>query len=397
MRVLMLHNRYQIAGGEDVSTETQVELLRSAGHEVVLVEESNDRIETLGPIRTATRTLWSRESYHRIEEILKGEQFDVMHVQNFFPLLSPSVYYAANRHDLPVVQSLRNFRLLCPEGSLHRDGRTCTDCVGRRVAWPGLQHACYRGSRAGTSVVAAMSSVHRVTGTWRNRVALYVTPSQFAADMYIGAGWSPRLFEVIPNYVHPDPGVGPGTGGYALAVGRLESAKGTDVLLDAWRREDLKYPLKFAGDGPMRPLVETAAAESPYIEYLGVVPSDQVSALMGEATFVVVPSTSTETFGRVAAEAMAKGTPAVVSDLGGLREIVDDGLNGWRVPPGDAGALGIRARWMIEHPLEVDEMRRASRASFLDRFSGTRALDRWLSAYRKVSGANDPNRGSPAT
>lgn len=385
MRVLMLHNRYQIAGGEDVSTDTQVELLRSAGHDVVLIEESNDRVETLGPIRTATRTVWSRESYHRIDDILERERFDVMHVQNFFPLLSPSVYYAAKQHALPVVQSLRNFRLLCPQGSLHREGRTCTDCVGRRVAWPGLQHACYRDSRAGTSVVAAMSSVHRATGTWRNRVALYVTPSQFAADMYIGAGWSPGLFEVIPNYVHPDPGQGSGKGGYALAVGRLESAKGTDVLLDAWRRLGINYPLKFAGDGPMRSLVETAAAEYPGIEYLGVVPRGQASTLMGEATFVIVPSTSTETFGRVAAEAMAKGTPAVVSDLGGLREIVDDGHTGWRVRAGDVSALGSKAQWMIEHPAEVAGMRQASRRSFLERFSAPRALDSWLSAYRRVS------------
>lgn len=386
----MLHNRYQIAGGEDVSTETQVDLLRSAGHVVEFVEESNDRIDILGPIRTATRTLWSRESYHRVDDILERESFDVMHVQNFFPLLSPSVYYAAKRHDVPVVQSLRNFRLLCPEGSLHRDGRTCTDCVGRRIAWPGVRHACYRDSRAGTTVVAAMSSVHRVKGTWQNRVALYVTPSQFAADMYVGAGWDPRLIEVIPNYVSPDPGPGSGRGGYALTVGRLESAKGTDVLLEAWRRGGIRFPLKFAGDGPMRPLVESAAAENPDIEYLGVVPSEHVSSLMGEATFVVVPSTSTETFGRVAAEAMAKGTPAVVSDLGGLREIIDDGHSGWRVRTGDVDALGSAVQWMIDHPSEVAEMRQAARTSFLERFSGPQALERWLSAYQKVIAARTP-------
>ncbi|MDX2466407.1 MAG: hypothetical protein QNL12_03765, partial [Acidimicrobiia bacterium] len=138
MRILMLHNRYKIPGGEDVSTHMQVDLLRSNGHDVELVEESNDRVDSLGPMRTAVRTFWSTESHRRVSHLLGGGHFDLMHVQNFFPLLSPSVYYAARKYRVPVLQSLRNFRLVCPEGMLFRDGQVCMDCVGRRVAWPAI-------------------------------------------------------------------------------------------------------------------------------------------------------------------------------------------------------------------------------------------------------------------
>jgi glycosyltransferase involved in cell wall biosynthesis len=384
MRILMLHNRYQIPGGEDVSTRMQVDLLRSDGHSVELVEESNERIETLGVMRTAARTIWSRESYARIDRLLEEDRFDVMHVQNFFPLLSPSVYYAARKHQVPVLQSLRNFRLVCPEGTLYRDGRICTDCLGHRIAWPGIQHACYRDSRAGTSVVAAMSSVHRAAGTWKDAVALYVTPSEFTTDMFIQAGWDPELFVSIPNFVHPDPGLGSGQGGFALFVGRLDPAKGVDTLLNAWQQGGVSYPLKIVGDGELRSVVERAAAEHPAITYVGAMPPHETSLLMGDATMVIVPTVGTETFGRVVAEAFAKGTPAVVSDVGGLPGIVDDDHTGFVVRPGDIHQLADRVAWMFEHPVEVSAMRIHAREAFVDRFSGDRALQRWLSAYQRI-------------
>jgi len=380
----MLHNRYKIPGGEDVSTDMQVDLLRSNGHEVKLVEESNERVDILGAARSAARSIWSPESYERVNALLGAGRFDVMHVQNFFPLFSPSVYYAASRHGVPVVQSLRNFRLICPEGMLHRDGGLCTDCVGRRFAFPGVRHACYRGSRAGTSVVASMSAAHRVAGTWRDRVSLFVTPSRYAAQMYERGGWAAESIATIPNFVHPDPGPGSGNGGYALFAGRLAPSKGVETLIEAWRSSGLNYPLKIVGDGALRPIVEQAALQNSSITYVGQVPSEEVYDLMGDASFVVVPTVGVETFGRVAAEALAKGTPALVSDLGGLAEIVDDRGTGLRFAPGDAQHLADRVKWMVEHPNEVSAMRVKARLVFRDRFSSRQAIRSWITAYQTV-------------
>jgi glycosyltransferase involved in cell wall biosynthesis len=215
-------------------------------------------------------------------------------------------------------------------------------------------------------------------------VALYVTPSDFTTEMYMRGGWDPGLLTTIPNFVHPDPGPGSGAGGFALFVGRLAPPKGLEILLRAWRDFGVGYPLKIVGDGPLRPLVEDAEVHNPLITYLGPVPPAEALELMGDATFVIVPTVGAETFGRVAAEAFAKGTPALVSDLGGLSEIVDDGVTGWRVTPGDAVHLADRVAWMIEHPEDVAVMRGRVRSVFLEKYSSERAIGQWIAAYGRA-------------
>src|SRR4051812_11316665 len=128
MKILMLHNRYLVPGGEDQSSAAEVALLRQYGHEVELLEEDNQRVKQLGSARTALRTLWSRKSYARVHHKLRSGSFDVMHVQNFFPLWSPSIYYAASRSRVPVIQTLHNYRLMCVNSLLFRDQRVCEDC-----------------------------------------------------------------------------------------------------------------------------------------------------------------------------------------------------------------------------------------------------------------------------
>jgi glycosyltransferase involved in cell wall biosynthesis len=380
----MVHNRYKAAGGEDASTDAQVSLLRDAGHQVVLLGDSNERIDELGKLRTAARSLWSEEARRRVSALLHYGRFDLMHVQNPFPLFSPSIYYAAHKHDVPVVQSLRNFRVLCPEGMLYRDGGVCFDCVGRRLALPGVLNKCYRDSAAGTAVVALMSSGHRALGTWTNRVDKYVAPSAHTRDVYVRAGWDPERIDVIHNFVHPDPGPGTGGGGFAIYAGRLFPPKGVETLIDAWDRGGFGFPLKIVGEGPLKHFVRKAAARNPQIEFLGEVSPEEVSELVGEALFSVVPTRGIETFGRVAAESLAKGTPTIAADHGGLAEIITDGKTGVLFPPGDVVALVVAIESMISNPDRIQKMRRAAREDFLDRFVGEQVLDEWLDLYHRV-------------
>lgn len=388
LRILMLHNRYLTPGGEDVSTESTVDLLRRNGHTVELLEEDNERVADLGRMRTAGRSIWSVEAHRQIESALSGGNFDVMHVQNFFPLFSPSVYYAASRAGVPVVQSLRNFRLLCPEGMLHRDDAMCTDCVGRRFAWPAIQHSCYRDSKLGSASVAMMSATHRVAGTWRRKVTKYVTPSEYTKGVFVGAGWDRDLIEAIPNFVYPDPGAGNGAGGFALYLGRLDPAKGIDTLLETWAGDGVDYPLRIAGDGSLRDRVVAAAAANPNIDYLGQVGRKPLAELVGQASFIVVPTTGIETFGRVVAEAMAKGTPAIAADQGGLSELVVDGVTGVLVPPGNAAALGEQSRQLAADGSRLLEMREAARRRYLERYTGERVLADWERVYTDAMARN---------
>jgi glycosyltransferase involved in cell wall biosynthesis len=379
----MIHNRYRIVGGEDVSTDAQVGLLRSAGHEVVLLEDSNERVDELGLLRTAASAIWSGTKRRAVGEVLAGSRFDVVHVQNFFPLFSPSVYYVAHDHEVPVVQSLRNFRMLCPEGMLHRNGEVCTDCVGKTVAWPGIRHRCYRNSARGSAVVAAMSTGHRWAGTWSRRVARYVAPSDYTRDVYTEAGWDPDKIEVIPNFVHPDPPVRSGSGGYALFVGRLARVKGVDTLLEAWTTGCADTPLHIVGDGPMRAEVEAAANSHSHISYLGTLSQSRLVEVLGDAEFVVVPTRGVESFGRVVVEAMATGTPAIVADHGGLRETTANSGAGLRFLPGDVAALVASVRKLRDGG-DLRTMRIAARRHFEERFSGAVVLQRWVDLYREA-------------
>ena len=128
MKVLMLHNRYLVSGGEDHATAADVALLREHGQQVALLEQDNSAIAELGRTRTAIGTLWSSRSRVRVEKELHAGDYDILHVQNFFPLWSPSVYYAASRCRVPVVQTLHNYRLFCINSFLFRDNHVCEDC-----------------------------------------------------------------------------------------------------------------------------------------------------------------------------------------------------------------------------------------------------------------------------
>lgn len=382
MNILIVHNRYQIPGGEDVSTTQQVALLRSGGHTVDLFEDSNDRIEVIGRARTAIRSVWSTEAHAEVTRRLTEGQFDVMHVQNLFPLHSPSVLYAAHALGVPTVMSLRNFRLVCPQGMLFRGGGICMECIGRPIAWPAIKYRCYRDSAAGSAVVATMTAGHRVAGTWRDAVDLFVAPSEFAAAVFIADGWDPDHIEVAPNFVHPDPGPGTGDGDYVLFAGRLTPEKGVRLILEAWRRELSHIPLRIVGGGAERNAVVAAAEDIDSIEYLGYRSTDEVSDLMAGARFVICPTVGVETFGRVALEAHARGTPVVASNMGGLAEIVERGHTGLLFEVGDHDSFVEAVTELWDAPATTRSMRAPARDRYLSHFASARSLDRWERLYR---------------
>src|SRR5918992_159111 len=226
MRVLLVHCRYQIRGGEDECVEFERRLLTDAGVEVDLYEDDNRRVEEIGRLRAATDTVWSRRSRRAIRERLRAKSYDVVHVHNFFPLISPAVHHAAQAEGCAVVQTLHNYRLLCPNGIFFRDGHVCEDCLGRSVAWPAVAHACYRGSRPASAAIVAMLAGHRLLGTWRSKVDAFIALNEFGRRKFIEGGLPAERIVVKPNFVTPDPGVGDGKGGFALFVGRLTPEKG---------------------------------------------------------------------------------------------------------------------------------------------------------------------------
>lgn len=368
MKILVVHNYYQQTGGEDLVVADESRLLESRGHQVVRYTAHNDEVEALSRLTLVRQTIWNHRSYRELRRVIVKERPDVVHVHNTLPLLSPSVYYAADAERVPVVQTLHNYRLMCPAALCFRNGRLCTDCVGKTVAWPAVRHACYRGSHGATAAVVSMLSVHRAMGTWK-RPRVYIALTDLARRMFIDAGLPADKLTVKPNFVDPDPGAGTGAGGYAVFVGRLSAEKGLETLLDAWRAIGRQVPLLVVGDGPLAPQVAAATNRIAGLTWLGKRTPPEILALLRDAMCLVFPSECYETFGRVIVEAFATATPVVAAGHGAAAELVADGVTGLHFRPGDARDLAAKVTYLAAQPPLRARMGRAARDDFESRFT----------------------------
>ncbi|HET9011445.1 MAG TPA: glycosyltransferase [Gemmatimonadaceae bacterium] len=402
MKVLLVHNEYQQLGGEDQVFDDDGRLLEEHGHVVSRYTVHNDTIRGMTRLQLARTTVWSTHAYRALRDLVRRERPDVAHFHNTLPLVSPAGYYAVRGEGVPVVQTLHNYRLLCPNALLFRDGHPCEECVGKAVPWPAVQHACYRQSTAATAAVATMLTLHRAAGTWRRRVDLYATPSEFTRRKFIEGGLRAEHVVVKHNVLHPDPGVGPGDGGYVAFVGRLVKEKGVLTMLAAWERWALgdALPLVIVGDGPLAPDVARAAERIPGVSWMGRRPSAEVQAVLARARCLLLPSEWYETFGRVVAEAFAAGTPAVVSSGGAHSELVEHGRTGLVFRPGDADDLARRLREELQHAQGFGRMRAAARAEYVAKFGGAANVRTLLDIYTRAiarHAADTPRRWRTST
>jgi glycosyltransferase involved in cell wall biosynthesis len=386
MKVLQLHTRYRAAGGEDRVVEAEAELLRAAGHEVQQLVADNPE----APFPTAAallRSPWNLAWRREVERVVDRFEPDVAHLHNTWFALSPSVVEGLGSRGVPTVMTVHNYRLMCLNGMLLRDGRPCEDCLGRSV-WPGLRHRCYRGSAIASAAAAATTTFNRRRDTWGRGVALFLTPTRFVRDRMLAAGLPADRIRVKPHFV-PDPGPRPGHPSQSrtvLHVGRLSADKGTPALLDAWSAlGDTGLELVCIGDGPLRD--ELARRRVPGVRFLGPVPSAEVRAWMLQARVLVTSSVWYETFGLVVAEAMAAGLPVIVPAGGALAEVAADGA---AVEPETAGvggsavdAMARSLRRAVEDEV-VDRAGRRGRARFSAEFSEAVGLGRLTDAYRSV-------------
>lgn len=361
MVVLTVHNKYQIRGGEDASHEAKVQMLRAAGHNVHDVPFDNASIRSAS--KAAVEALWNTTAYDKIAGLIASLQPDVLDVDNFFPLASPSIYYAASRCGIPVIQTLHNYRLLCPGSTLFRSGRVCEDCLGSRVPWRGAVHACYRESVLATGAVAAMLTVHNLLGTWRKRVSLFVALTEFCRQKFIEGGLPAERIVVKPNFLQTDLGPGPGDENYVLYAGRLTEEKGIPSLLQAWKAVR-GGTLVIIGDGPLAPEVKRAAQANESIKFLGSLPANEARDLMGRARVLVFPSVWYECLPMVIIESFCRGTPIIANRLGSMESLIRHGENGWLVDPANPASLADALSAVFATPERPASMRASARAAF---------------------------------
>lgn len=382
-RVLVVHNGYQQAGGEDAVVEAETSLLRERGHAVLELRRHNDELKEIGALSALQQTLWSRRSYADVATALREYRPDVVHVHNTFPLVSPSMYWACASAGVPVVQTLHNFRLACPQAMFLRDGKSCESCLSR-LPLPAVRHRCYRGSRAQSAAVAAMLSVHRGLGTWRRKVTRYIALNEFCREKFRAAGLPPARLTLKPNFVDAAACThGPRSG--FLFVGRMSEEKGIATLAHAWREPELPR-LTGIGDGPQVALLQGV----PGVTLLGTQPAAVVRSHMERAMALVLPSVCYESMPRTLVEAFAAGLPVIASRAGPLAELVDEGQTGLLFAPGDVDGLRRCVAWAAAHPDEMATMGQRARSVYEERYTADRN-------YGLLSGIYDEARREAAT
>lgn len=384
MKVVLCHNFYQQAGGEDLSFAQEARLLESKGHEVIRFTRHNDSIKQMGAINAAVKTIWSTEAYRDLRKLLRSEKPDLIHCTNTFPLISPSAYYAARKEGIAVVQSLRNYRMFCAGAYFMRDGKICESCLGKRFALPAIVNKCYRGSRAGSTVLASMIAIHRSIGTWSKAVDRYFALTNFSREKFIEGGLPANKIDIKPNFLFDDPGPGNGSGGYAIFVGRLSDEKGVALLLNVWPQLQSPPLLKVVGEGPLQDMVKDASkAEPSKVQWCGQLDQSEVLRLVGDATCLIQPSLWYEGFPRTILESFAKGTPVIASKLGSMEEIVEEGACGHLFEPNEV-ALRETIEKFLSSATQHPEMRLNARRRFLDRYSASTNYEILMSIYSRA-------------
>jgi glycosyltransferase involved in cell wall biosynthesis len=385
MVILSVHNFYQQPGGEDEVFRQEAQLLEEHGHQVVRYQAHNNHVAGKTSVELLATTIFNTHAYRQVRDLIKKNRVSLVHVHNTFPLLSPGVYYAALQERVPVVQTLHNYRLLCPAAVLFRSNKVCERCLETRSLWPAIRHGCYRGTAASTAT-AAMLTIHRALETYKKRVNTYIALSEFERSKYIQGGFPPEKIVVKPNFISPDPGKGAGTGKYCMFVGRLTHEKGILTALEAWQRYCSAFDLEVAGNGDLAPQVASAAAQTSKIRWLGRMQKAELYQRMRNAAALIVPSTWYEPFGVVVAEAFAMGVPVIASKIGALTTLVDHGRTGLHFEPGNPADLAAQVEWLSHHPQEFQSMRDAARTEFETCYTGERNYDLLMDIYAKVLG-----------
>jgi len=381
-RVLIAHAQYRQRGGEDIVAEQEAALLEEHGHSVLRFTRDNRDIEEGKRFKTAMKTIWSRDTVDGVTKMIGEFQPDIVHVHNTFPSISPSLYWAAARAGAPIVQTLHNFRLLCPQAMLLRNGSVCENCVGH-VPWQAVVHRCYHQSLAQSAVVAGMLTMHRSLGTYRRKISRYIALNEFCRRKFIEGGLPANRISVKPNFAALPPPDPKAKRNGALFVGRLSQEKGIDLLLAALRLlpRDIAMPeVRVIGEGPEFERVKG----HPRTNMLGWLQQPQLFDAMRESAYLILPSVWYENSPRTLIEAFGSGLPVIASRLGALAELVDHGRTGLLFDPQSPADLAQTICWAEAHPEAMRAMGSHARREFEARYTPDRNYSRLIGIYRQA-------------
>ncbi len=327
--VLIVHNHYRIPGGEDTVAKNEAELLIKHGHRVIRYERDNG--EDRSKISLFLNMFFSFRTYRDIRRLIRNEKIDVVHVHNTLFMISPSVYYAAVAEGVPVVQTMHNFRLLCPAATFFRNGRVCEECI-KHGSGCALNGKCYRNSLLQTAAVLLMNKLHLMSGIYKK--VHFICLTKFNKDKLLLLNRRKKLIDPRKIYIKPnftgkaDIDKDKKTGDYYLVLGRIERLKGSSLIAKAFAKNGRR--IIFAGNGEQKDALMQYIGRRGIdnIECAGQLGHEEAMELLAGAKALIVAPQWYETFGMGVIEAFSLGVPVIASDLGNPGSLVSDGING---------------------------------------------------------------------
>lgn len=378
MRIIVSHNKYKFYGGEDSVVEEEIELLKSKGHQVLFFLKSNLEIDKQSIIKSALQAIWSNETTRRVDRLIRDFEPDIIHSHNTFPLISPSLYWIADKHNIPIVQTLHNFRLLCLKAMFLRENMICEKCLDKSI-WYGVLKKCYRTSFPQSFILAMTLMIHRFIGTYKSKVTTFIALNHFCREKFLQAGIKAEKIKVKPNFVDVRSTFNHSKRFGGLFVGRLSAEKGIQTL-----RNSLEMlgglNITIVGTGPEEHFFDGCRQ----VVLRGQLNRSDVYGEMTKAKYLIVPSLWYENFPRTIVEAFAHGLPVIASRIGALAEIVDDGKTGLLFEAGSEKALAERIRWAEEHPEEMEMIGRKARFVYEKSYGSEGNYESLMSIYKKA-------------
>ncbi len=380
MKILQINKFFYIKGGSDTYFFSLSDLLSQNGHEVAFFSMKDpknrsssfseyfvDNIdfskrEGLKEFKKAAHSFYSLEAKRKLEKLIKKYRPDIAHLHNIAHHLSPSILSVLKKHNIPIVQTLHDYQLICPNYKLYTEGEVCERCKKYKY-FETVIHKCLQDAYLPSAFEALEMYFHKSLQIYENMIDYYVSPSEFLAEKLVAWGHDKRKIAVINNFINSK-NFKPNfkNGNYILYFGRLAEEKGLKILVQAMKEAN-DINLKIAGEGPLKPKLEKYARENKLsnIEFLGFKNQEELSGLISDSAFTVMPSVWYENYPYGILESFAFGKPVVASDLGGISELIIKGKTGFSCRPGEPGDLAQKIKKLYSDKDLILKMGKAAR------------------------------------
>lgn len=383
MRILIIHNYYKRPGGEDFVVDNEKTMLSKNGHQVFTMFKYNtiDLKSFLSKIRLIFRTHANKYSQKEVLSKIEEVQPDIVHVHNFFPLFSPSLFKACHDANVPVVLTLHNYRLLYPNGLMLKRNNELDHRTIKGSAFITIKDRVYRNSWLQTAVLAHFIEYNKKRNFWNKYVSQFICLTEFSKNIFEEWGLNPQKISVKPNFMEDKRILVDKCNDQFLFVGRLSQEKGILDLVHSWIEAKIKPDLSIIGDGPLADKIELLTRTVPNIHYLGKKSSNEVNEILANSRALVFPSIWYEGFPMTILEALCQGKPVVTTSIGSQSAIIKNGYNGLHYHIDDIVSLQTAVQ-IMGNDEKYEQMCKNARLSFQENFCESINYKQLMEVYR---------------